>query len=50
MDKPILTTLVSNKEVITLTVNGAATVITTRDRESGKVETRIYYGKNPLMS
>jgi hypothetical protein len=46
----ILTNLVSDKEVITVNAIGNATVITTRDRKTGKVETQILYGKNPLVS
>jgi hypothetical protein len=48
--KPILTTLVSDKEVVTVNAVGNVTVITTRDRETGKVETKTFYGKNPLVS
>jgi len=45
----LLTTLTSNKEVITVNSNQSATTITTRDRESGKVKTETFYGKNPLL-
>jgi len=47
--KPILTTLVSNKEVVTVNATGNVTTIVTRDRETGKVETQVFYGKNPLV-
>jgi hypothetical protein len=46
----ILTHLVSDKEVVTVNAIGNSTVITTRDRKTGKVETQILYGKNPLVS
>jgi hypothetical protein len=46
----ILTNLVSDKEVVTVNAIGNSTVITTRDRKTGKVETQILYGKNPLVS
>jgi hypothetical protein len=46
----ILTNLVSDKEVVTVNAIGKSTVITTRDRKTGKVETQILYGKNPLVS
>jgi hypothetical protein len=49
-DKPLLTTLVSNKEVVTVSATGNVTVITTRDRDKGKVETQIFYGRNPLVN
>ncbi|HLZ51303.1 MAG TPA: hypothetical protein VKP61_11145 [Candidatus Acidoferrum sp.] len=49
-DKPILTTLVSNKEVVTVNAIGNVTTIVARDRETGKVETQVFYGKNPLVS
>jgi hypothetical protein len=45
----ILTNLVSDKEVVTVNAIGNSTVITTRDRKTGKVETQILYGKNPLV-
>ena len=45
----ILTTLVSDKEVTTINATPSVTVITTRDRETGKVSTQIFYGRNPLV-
>ena len=38
-------TFVSNKEVVTVNATTSATTIVTHDRESGKVETQIYYGQ-----
>lgn len=46
----LLTTLTSAKEVITVNANQAATTITTRHRETGKVEMQTFHGKNPLVS
>ena len=46
---PILTTLVSNKEVVTVNATQNVTTIVTRDRDTGKVETQVFYGKNPLV-
>ena len=46
----ILTTLVSDKEVTTINATPSVTVITTRDRETGKVSTEIFYGRNPLVT
>jgi hypothetical protein len=50
--KPIgyLATLTSDKEVITVNATDYATTIVTRDRETGRVETQTFYGKNPLVS
>lgn len=48
--KPILTTLVTSTEVLTVNAVGNVTVITTRDRETGKVATETFYGKNPLLN
>jgi hypothetical protein len=50
--KPVgyLANLVSDKEVITVNATGNVTTIVTRDRETGKVETQVFYGKNPLVS
>jgi hypothetical protein len=48
--KPILTTLVSDKEVVTINATERATTIVSRDRTTGRVETQTFYGKNPLLS
>jgi hypothetical protein len=48
--KPILTTLVTDKEVTSINATPSVTVITTRDRETGKVRTEIFYGRNPLVT
>jgi hypothetical protein len=49
-DKPILTTLVSDKEVITVNATEYVTTVVTRDRDTGRVETQTFYGKNPLVN
>jgi hypothetical protein len=50
--KPVgyLGTLTSDKEVITVNATDYATTIVTRDRETGRVETQTFYGKNPLVT
>jgi hypothetical protein len=50
--KPVgyLANLVSDKEVITVNATEYATTIVTRDRETGKIETQVFYGKNPLVT
>jgi hypothetical protein len=47
--KPILTTLVSNKKVITVNATDYATTVVTRDRRTGEVKTETFYGENPLV-
>jgi hypothetical protein len=47
---PILTILVSDKEVVSVSATEYVTTITTRDRKTGRVETQTFYGKNPLVS
>jgi len=46
----MLTTLVSDKEVVTVNATEYATTITTRDRRTGEVKTETFYGKNPLVT
>jgi len=50
--KPIgyLATLISDKEVITVNATEYATTVVTRDRKTGRVETQVFYGKNPLVT
>jgi hypothetical protein len=50
--KPIgyLTTLTSDKEVVSVNATRARTTIVTHDRKTGRVETQTFYGKNPLVS
>jgi hypothetical protein len=48
--KPILTTLCSNKEIVTVNAAGNVTTVVTRDRETGKVETQTFFGRNPLVN
>ena len=48
--KPILTTLVSDKEVVTVNATGYVTTVVARDRRTGEVKTETFYGKNPLVN
>jgi hypothetical protein len=50
--KPIgfIETLTSNDRVVTVNATDYATTIVTRDRETGRVETQTFYGKNPLVN
>jgi hypothetical protein len=50
--KPIghLATLTSDKEVVTVNATERVTTIVVRDRKTGRIETQIFYGKNPLVS
>jgi hypothetical protein len=45
-----LTTLTSDKEVVSINATEYVTTITTRDRKTGRVETQTFYGKNPLVN
>lgn len=49
--KPIgyLATLTSDKEVVTVNATQNVTTVVTRDRDTGRVETQVFYGKNPLV-
>jgi hypothetical protein len=50
--KPIgyLATFISDKEVVTINTTEYVTTIVTRNRQTGRVETQTFYGKNPLVS
>jgi hypothetical protein len=50
--KPIgyLATFMSDKEVVTINTTEYVTTIVTRNRQTGRVETQAFYGKNPLVS
>jgi hypothetical protein len=50
--KPIgfFETVTSNDQVITVNATDYATTIVTRDRETGKVKTQTFYGKNPMVT
>jgi hypothetical protein len=41
-------TYVSNNEIVDVSVNGNINTITTRDRTTGKVESKTFFGK-PLL-
>jgi hypothetical protein len=43
-----LETYLSNKEIVTVSVNGNINTITTQDRTTGKFETKTFFGKSPL--
>jgi len=43
-------TLISNERVVTVNATPSITTVTTRDRETGKVKTETFYGKNPLVN
>ena len=43
-----LETYFSNKEIVTVSVNGNINTITTQDRTTGKTETKTFFGKSPL--
>jgi hypothetical protein len=45
-----LASLTSDKEVVSVKATDYVTTIATRDRESGKVKTETFYGKNPLVT
>jgi hypothetical protein len=45
-----LANLVSDKEVITVNATEYFTTVVTRDRESGRIQTQTFYGKNPFVS
>jgi hypothetical protein len=48
--KPIgfLETLISNERVVTINATQHATTITTRDRASGQVNTKTFFGTLPI--
>jgi len=43
-------TYVSKDEIVDVSFNGGINTITTRDRRTGKVETKVFFGKLPLPS
>jgi len=51
-DKPIgfIETLISNERVVTVNATQNVTTIVTRDRNTGRVETQTFYGRNPLVN
>lgn len=50
--KPVgyLANLTSDKEVVSINATEYVTTVVTRDRDTGRVETEILYGRNPLVS
>lgn len=48
--KPILTTLVSDQEIVTVNATPSVTTVITRNRESGEVKQEVFYGRNPLVN
>jgi hypothetical protein len=41
-------TYISDREIVTVSVNGNINMISTRDRTTGKVESKTFFGK-PLL-
>jgi len=39
---------IGDREIVTVSVNGNVNVVSTRDRTTGKVETKTFFGK-PLL-
>jgi len=45
-----LATLTSDKKVISVNATHHVTTVVTRDRNTGRIETQTFYGKNPLVN
>ena len=43
-------TYISKDEIVDVSVNGNITAINTRDRTTGKVDSKTFFGKPPLPS